>query len=378
MASVRARKRAGGTSYAVLFTHDGKQRSVTFTDQRQARQLAAQITAVGPTLALAALRGGLDATPDTPTVREAMARMIDGLTGITDGTRADYHAHARRDILPALGHLPVTSLTRDSVAGWVNALERKGLSAKTIKNRHSLLSQLCARLVEDGQLKSNAARGMRLPRDAGRQMTFLTRAEFVTLLDCTPAYWRPLVVFLAGTGARFGETAALEVGDVDLDAHPVSVRIWQAVKHNRARREVGPPKSRAGTRTLYLPRPHPVVEALDERCADASGLVFTAPRGGPIRQATFHADIWAPTLRRAAERGLTKRPRVHDLRHTCATWMLSAGVPVLTVAEWLGHEDVTQTMNRYGHAVPADRGLAAMATAVALSQAVPEVLEIET
>ena len=46
---------------------------------------------------------------------------------------------------------------------------------------------------------------------------------------------------------------------------------------------------------------------------------------------------------------LEKHPRIHDLRHTCASWLLSAGVPLIIVSAHLGHEDTSVTAKIYGH-----------------------------
>ena len=62
--------------------------------------------------------------------------------------------------------------------------------------------------------------------------------------------------------------------------------------------------------------------------------------------------------------GLTKSPRVHDLRHTCASWMIAAGVPLPIIQQHLGHESIQTTIGVYGHL---DRRSAADAIGSALS-----------
>jgi integrase len=47
--------------------------------------------------------------------------------------------------------------------------------------------------------------------------------------------------------------------------------------------------------------------------------------------------------------GLAKEPRVHDLRHTCASWMIQAGVPLPVIQQHLGHESIQTTIGVYGH-----------------------------
>ena len=59
--------------------------------------------------------------------------------------------------------------------------------------------------------------------------------------------------------------------------------------------------------------------------------------------------MWVPALVRAKEAGLTKKPRVHDLRHTNASWLIQAGVPLTVIQRHLGHESIQTTSDRYGH-----------------------------
>src|SRR3546814_6768902 len=73
--------------------------------------------------------------------------------------------------------------------------------------------------------------------------------------DLTPDYWKPLVITLGGTGIRWGELAALTVGDVDTENG--ALRITKAEKQdpdNPSKTIVGPPKTKKGRRTVSLPR----------------------------------------------------------------------------------------------------------------------------
>ena len=81
--------------------------------------------------------------------------------------------------------------------------------------------------------------------------------------------------------------------------------------------------------------------------------MFTHPVTGEFwRVDAWRKRCWSPTLARAVEAGLTKRPRPHDLRHTHAGWLLTDGVPLLVVSRRLGHESVMVTASIYGHITP--------------------------
>jgi integrase len=86
------------------------------------------------------------------------------------------------------------------------------------------------------------------------------------------------------------------------------------------------------------------------RVVDApDALMFTAPKGGPLRLANFRRRVWWPSLERA---GLPHTLRIHDLRHTCATTLISRGVHPKAIQHHLGHANIDITMDRYGHPLP--------------------------
>ena len=66
---------------------------------------------------------------------------------------------------------------------------------------------------------------------------------------------------------------------------------------------------------------------------------------------------------------LRVRPRIHDLRHTAASWMIAAGLDLVTVQYMMGHESVTTTADLYGHLMPERRRAAADAMAAMLARA---------
>jgi integrase len=70
---------------------------------------------------------------------------------------------------------------------------------------------------------------------------------------------------------------------------------------------------------------------------------------GPVRIHNFNPNVWRPAVVRAREAGLVKQPRLHDLRHTNASWLIQAGVPLPVIQRHLGHESIQTTVDRYGH-----------------------------
>jgi integrase len=77
---------------------------------------------------------------------------------------------------------------------------------------------------------------------------------------------------------------------------------------------------------------------------DGGGLVFTTSRGRPIEPRDVQAEFKA-TLRAAQLPDM----RLHDLRHSAATFMIALGLPLRLVMEILGHSTIAMTANTYGH-----------------------------
>lgn len=352
--SVNSRRLGNGeTRWRLQYRRPDRTTGVrTFTNEPAARKWEAVFRAVGIPEGERMLDDRDEAEARGMTVWEAVERSVAARSGITVGTREGYMREARRDILPRLGALPLALLTRDVVSSWVNELAARGLSGKTIANRHGLLSSVCAWAVENGHLPRNPCKGVRLPRSVKREPVFLSPPEVADLLAVlVDQRYRDFVMVLVGTGLRWGEATALEVGDIVSDDRHVVIRVTKAWKDTDSGPMVaGPPKTKRSRRTVPLPRMHPAADAL-LRAVDGrtSGYVFTSPRGAVLRNSSFHQRVWIPTMRALEAAGWTKRPSIHDLRHTAASLMIAAGAELHAVSAVLGHEHISTTVNIYGH-----------------------------
>lgn len=360
---------ATGTTWRVRVRVNGRQTTETFTNEPAANifRLRCMDPTIGPARAVA-MRDREDHASDdyVPTLGELVEKHIDGLTGIEQRTRDDYRKIAARTWLPMLGNLRVDHITRDDIARWVNDADGKS-APKTIKNAHGLLSSVLETAVGDGKADRNPARRMRLPR-AGEEdvedIRYLTHAEFGRLLEVVPEHYIPFVVTLFGTGLRFSEATALQVRDYDREA--ATLRVVRAWKQETGGRRVGPPKSKASRRTIDLPKE--VVQIASPLTLDRTGSawLFTTRQGNPIHHGNFYNRVWVPSVK-AAE--LDPRPRIHDARHTHASWLIAIGVRLEVIQERLGHEDYATTRRIYGHLMPDMKREAALAASVAFQGA---------
>jgi integrase len=157
----------------------------------------------------------------------------------------------------------------------------------------------------------------------------------------------------------------LGVGDVDLDAKLIHVRQAAVVVNYELR--LTDVKTANGRRTIDVN--DDIVRALqasrrkqaEERLLlgagyDDQGLVFARPDGTPT-----HPQVISRTFDRIVARTSLPRIRFHDVRHTHASLLLKAGVPVKVVSERLGHATPGFTLDVYGWVLP---GMQAEAAAV--------------
>jgi integrase len=346
MASIRVRQRKDGSTYtAVLYVLNGRQTSSSFNDHVEALRFQELANRTSPAKALE-VWATQTAAADGFTVASWSTHHVDHLTGVNEATRTRYRRYIANDLAPSkIGPLPLAALTHDDVASWLNSLTG---SAKTVANKHGFLSGALNVAVRAGHISANPCDGNRLRRDEPAENAFLTHEEFAILHDAVTEPWQPLVAFLVASGARWGEATALRRGDINPAEGTVDIRrAWRYVSGEGY--QLGPPKSRRSIRTIDVA---PSVLAK----LDLSGeWVFTnSGRGrrgddGPVRAHNFNPNVWTPAVVRAKEAGLTKKPRVHDLRHTNASWLIQAGVPLTVVQRHLGHESIQTTSDRYGH-----------------------------
>jgi integrase len=180
-------------------------------------------------------------------------------------------------------------------------------------------------------------------------------------------HWRPLVLLLIGTGLRWGEATALTVAD--LDPQGASVRVTKASKRGeQGTFRLGGPKTRRSRRTVTLPVD--VLAAVAPLCMGRSGdeLLFTGRNGARVAHQNFHGRVRTPLRAVLPEH---RRPTIHDLRHTHASMLIKAGVPLPVIQSRLGHESIQTTIDVYGHLDSSAGAMAAEAASRALADLTP-------
>jgi integrase len=185
----------------------------------------------------------------------------------------------------------------------------------------------------------------------------LTVGQVYRLADLIDVRYRALILVTTFGSLRFGEAAGLQRADVSLDLG--TVRIRQALVEVVGQGLVlGPPKSRAGLRTVALPPPvvGELREHIERYVADElASFVFTGPKGAPLRRGNFNGLVnWAELVDALGAPGL----HFHDLRHTGNTLAARSGVSTRDLMARMGHDSMRAALIYQHVTTQADRTIA--------------------
>ena len=250
----------------------------------------------------------------------------------------------RNYVVPRWGSTRLRDVSHAEVQAWVTELMAGGLSASSVQRAHGILSQMLDLAVRDRRLAVNPAKGARLPRKLAKPRRFLTADQVEALaVECEP--YGLVVRFLAYTGLRWGEMAALRVRDVDMLRR--RMHITRSVTEDNGRLIFDTTKT-GEERTVPLPR-----FLAEQITASVAGkglddLVFEGTRGGVLRNGNFNRRTFTRAAKAIGEPHLTP----HGLRHTAASLAIAAGGNVKVVQQMLGHATASMTLDLYGHLFP--------------------------
>jgi integrase len=261
-------------------------------------------------------------------------------------------------IKPVLGSLKLKKLNSAHVQNFYRNRLDKGLSASTVRKIHDILRRGLAQAVDWHLTQRNVADVVKPPRPVPKEIVALSTDETRRLLDAAAEdRLEALYVLAVHTGMRQGEMLALRWQDVDIENAVLSVR--RTLTRRGGKVAFGEPKTKKSRRSIrltpqavdalraHLERQLRDMEILGDHYQD-QGLIFTTDTGAPINPSNLRQRSFTPLLKRA---GLPHM-RFHDLRHTCATLLLSRGVHPKFVQELLGHATIAITLDTYSHVMP--------------------------
>jgi integrase len=246
----------------------------------------------------------------------------------------------RVHVAPRWAAIKVTDVDQLGVEAWIAGMGRAGAGATTVIRAYGVLAGILADAVKAKRLVANPCKDIdNLPRRIGKRHVYLSAEDVHRLADESGQH-RALVLVLAYTGIRWGEAVALRVADIEFLRRRLTVSenaVQLGVSH-----VVGPTK---GRKARSVPVPQFVLDELSVHCQGKVGgdLVFCGHDGGYLPRPKSSTGWFQSAVKRTGVQKITP----HDLRHTCASLAVSAGVNVLALQRMLGHTSAKVTLDTY-------------------------------
>jgi integrase len=284
-----------------------------------------------------------------------------------------YEQIVRVHIRPVFGKLKLKNVTPAHVRGLYREKLEVGLSPRTVQYIHVTLHKALKQAVADGLIPRNATEAVKPPQVRKEEIRPLTAEQVKMLFEAVRGdRLESLYILAVHTGLRQGELLGLKWGDVDLEAGTLQVRrtlttakggpVLRAPKTKGSRRTVKLSPTALKALRSHLERQLGEIDRAGELWRE-NGLIFASESGEPLDRHYVTTHRFKPLLKRA---GLPQI-RFHDLRHTCATLLLSQNVNPKVVSEMLGHATIAITLDTYSHVLPNMQESAAAAMEEVLS-----------
>lgn len=249
-----------------------------------------------------------------------------------------------RYIKPYLGDMPVNQITVAVVRQWQNEIIQtknmftgKPLSQHTHRNISVCLSSVLNYAVRFHGLPNNP---VNIARGIGKTKTsidFWEREEFDKFLSVVDDECDRLCFSVLFTsGMRLGEMLALTPADLNFEKDTISI----TKTYNWRLKYTSSPKTETSVRTIAMP--HSIMQAMK----DYLGKFYEPP--DRVFMATSQ-KVLTTRLAKYANAAGVKRIRLHDLRHSHASYLIHSGVPITAIANRLGHKNAKITLEVYSH-----------------------------
>ena len=276
-----------------------------------------------------------------------------------------YTSEINNHIKPKLGSIPLEKLTPLHLQSYYTQLLESGrldgnggLSPRSVLYQHRIIREALKHAFRWQLVSRNVADAVEPPRFKKKEMYFITREEVHDFLDEIKSHRDYAIIYTAiYTGMRQGEILGLTWENVNLVTKTVFVKqqLQYVAGEGYIFKEPKTPKSKrhipltTGMLTLLkeIKKEQAQNKLLLSSEYDDKNLIFCQENGKPL-----DATNLTKRFKTLARKNGHPEMRFHDLRHTCATLLLAAGVDPKRVQEILGHESFNTTMDTYGHVLP--------------------------
>jgi len=270
---------------------------------------------------------------------------------------------------PRIGGMKLSKLNSLHIDGLYADLANDRVGAPTIRGAANVLGTVLNYAVKRKLIVHNPAAAVAKPKVTDREMASLDDEQArAVLLAAVDSNVFAILTTALGTGMRQGELLALRWDDIDLRKGTIFVRVSLAQTRDR-QFHVKETKTKASRRVITLPAN--AIDALTRHKATAmkAGLlaapVFCTRNGNFLNKTNVlrafrgvvtkaNKSIGSAAENAAVARLIPETIRFHDLRHTCASLLLSKGCSLKAVSARLGHSNPSLTLRVYAHCLPND------------------------
>ncbi|SCM82370.1 putative Integrase family protein [uncultured Sporomusa sp.] len=358
---------------AALTLPDGKRASKRFKTEPEAENWLA--------LSRAELGLGTFIAPSTVTVGEYMADWLE--THVQSNVRPrtferylSLIAHIETIQDTAVQKITATKLKKlyngitvsikrtDKKTGEKTTITRPA-SGETKKKVHNLLSAMLEQARIDRIIMQNPAKDVAAPKVTREEIETFSEDEIKAILDRAQDCpirnqytqkvhpWFPALYLAIVTGIRMSELLGLRWEDIDLKQEYIHIR--QTLQRAKIGILFQEPKTKAGKRKISLPPEIiPILTQLREKTIAGDPEKFSTKTLAFVNSEGHSIDPnnWQRWWRKLLKDANVVHKNFHALRHTHATKLLAAGVPLMEVSRRLGHSKPSHTLDLYGHAIP--------------------------
>lgn len=298
---------------------------------------------------------GIYISPDNTLLGDYLKHWIKHKQNISDQTRYVNEGHINNHIIPLIGHWSISKIRADVIEEFTANLQKRNLADSTIRKIFNIVNTaLNAAVRREMILKNPVTMLESKPRVRKSKIDPWSVEEIKKFLSSFDNRYKIVYKLAIYTGMRQGEIMGLGLSDVDLANRKINIR--QTLDFN------GLPKAGAktlsGNRSIDIPDDlYDDIKAqydlmMSEIVANGEDynkhrLFICTTKGHPCRKQQL-VKSWHIFL----EKSGVRKVRFHDLRHTCASLLLSIGTHPKVVQELLGHSSIKITMDLYSHLMP--------------------------
>lgn len=251
-------------------------------------------------------------------------------------------------IIPYFGEKSVNKITAADVRRWQNELMSQGYSQTYLKTINNQLTAIFNYAVRYYDLAANPCRKAgSMGKGKADEMLYWTKEEFNSfieaIIDKRESYLAFMIMYW--TGVRIGELLALTPMDIDLENNVIHIN--KSYQRLNRKDVITEPKTPRSIRDISIP------DFLAEDISDYLDSLYNPDSEGRIFPFTKH--FLENEMKRGCKESGVKKIRIHDLRHSHASLLVSLGFSPVEISDRLGHEKIETTIDTYSHLYPETR-----------------------